>query len=289
VEEALRAAGSGWQKARDLLIETRLAQVKEYGLTEPQLAYYRAAIGDLLPTVAPDAPALHNAFGTDLSRARNALTREDGPTGEYIADLLARSVTSRDDTYLRTIGAYNRARTGGGPVSPPLSQRGMQDGWSRALLDLIALPESGGNYNAWYRNAGQNHANLASLSIDQVRALQADLVRTDGGSAIGRYQLLSDTLDGLVERLGLNGDERFTPELQDRMALELAQDVGMETWLRGQLTDKEFARNLAQIWAGLPKDGSNQSFYAGVQGNRATADWDTMLLSLRAIRDARGL
>jgi conjugal transfer mating pair stabilization protein TraG len=199
-----------------------------------------------------------------------------------------RSVSSRDDTYLRTIAAYNRSRTGENPVSPPLSQHGAVDDPTSGLLSLIAMPESAGNYNAWYGNAGQGEVDLATLSVDQIRALQADLVRKQGGSAIGRYQILDDTLDILVERLGLRGSERFTPELQDRLALELARDAGMDAWQGGQLTDAAFAHNLAQIWAALPKDGSNRSFYAGVQSNRATADWDTMIKSLRAIRDSGG-
>ena len=136
-----------------------------------------------------------------------------------IAELLQRSVIAQDDTYLRMIGAYNRAGTGATPVSPPLSQRGVSEGRAGALLDLIALPESGGNYNAWYGNATQDGVDLATLTVDQVRALQADLVRSQGGSAIGRYQLLDETLDGLVERLGVAGSEPFTPALQDRLAL----------------------------------------------------------------------
>jgi conjugal transfer mating pair stabilization protein TraG len=62
------------------------------------------------------------------------------------------------------------------------------------LLDLIAAPESHGNYNAWYGNAYQDRVDLAGLTVDQVRGLQADLVRSTGGSAVGRYQLLDDTL-----------------------------------------------------------------------------------------------
>jgi conjugal transfer mating pair stabilization protein TraG len=123
--------------------------------------------------------------------------------------------------------------------------------------------------------------------VDQVRDLQADLVRTNGGSAIGRYQLLDDTLDGLVDRLGLSGTEHFTPALQDRMALELARDAGMAAWIAGRISDERFAENLSQVWAGLPRDASNASYYEGIQGNRATVDWDTVIASLRAIRGGR--
>ncbi|MGA7982612.1 MAG: conjugal transfer protein TraG, partial [Chromatiaceae bacterium] len=280
--EALKAAGNGWENAREALIDTRLAQVRGYGLTDTQLAFFRAATESLLP-VGIDTLLRTNA-AKEREAAREALIQADGETGAQIADLLMRSVISQDDTYLRTIGAYNRAGTGSTPVSPPLSQRGVLKGRSGALLGLIALPESGGNYNAWYGNGGQDHVDLATLSVDQVRDLQADLVRSQGGSAIGRYQLLDDTLGGLVERLGLTGNERFTPALQDRMALELARDAGMDEWIGGRMSDTRFAQNLAQVWAGLPRDQSNQSHYAGVQGNRATADWDTVIASLRAIR-----
>jgi len=108
VAEALRAAGSGWQKGRDLLIAARMEQVRGYGLTHAQMDFYRAAINDLLPGGAEPGAA----------DARERLIRQDGPTGAHIADLLERSVVSHDDTNLRTIGTYNRANTGGSPVSP---------------------------------------------------------------------------------------------------------------------------------------------------------------------------
>ena len=283
---ALEAAGSGWQEARDALIDTRMDQVQGYGLTDTQMAFFRAASESFLPA------GVHDLLDTDTSRAtaqaREALIRAEGPTGEHIAELLTRSAISQDDTYLRTIGAYNRANTGTTPVSPPLSQSSVSGGWSGALLDLIAAPESRGNYNAWYGDAAQDRVDLSGFTVDQVRDLQADLVQANGGSAIGRYQLLDDTLDGLVERLGLSGNERFTPELQDRMALQLAQDAGMDDWIAGRISDERFAENLSQVWAGLPRDGSNESYYAGIQGNRATVDWNTVMASLRGIRGDRG-
>jgi conjugal transfer mating pair stabilization protein TraG len=220
-------------------------------------------------------------------QAREALIRAHGETGEHIAELLTRSAISQDDTYLRTIGAYNRANTGGDPVSPPLSQSSVSGGQVGALLDLIAGPESRGNYNAWYRDADQDRLELSALTVDQVRELQADLVRTNGGSAIGRYQLLDDTLNALVDRFGLSGAEPFTPTLQDRMGLALARDAGMADWLEGRISDERFAESLSQVWAGLPRDESNESYYEGVQGNRATVDWNTVIAALRGIRAGR--
>ena len=254
-----------------------MEQVQGYGLTEAQMGFYRAAVDDLLP----------GGSESDTSLARESLIRQEGPIGEHIADLLERSVVSHDDTYLRTIGAYNRANTGDTPVSPPLSQNSVSGGWSGALLDLIALPESRGNYNAWYGNAEQDRVDLTGLTVDQVRDLQADLVRSTGGSAIGRYQLLDETVDALIDRMGLTGHERFAPALQDRMALLLAQDADMQGWIGGRISDEQFAQNLSEIWAGLPRDSSNESYYEGIQGNRATVDWNTAIASLREIRGVR--
>jgi conjugal transfer mating pair stabilization protein TraG len=280
--EALKAAGSGWQQARNILIDTRMDQVRGYGLTDEQMAFFRAASESFFPAEIQDM------LNTDASRAREqareALIQADGATGEHIAELLTRSVISQDDTYLRTIGAYNRANTGSTPVFPPLSQSSVSGGWPGALLDLIAAPESHGNYNAWYGNAEQDRVDLAGLTVDQVRDLQADLVRSTGGSAVGRYQLLDDTLDGLLGRMGLTGHERFTPVLQDRMALQLARDAGMEDWIRRRTSDEHFARNLSQVWAALPRDASNRSQYEGIQGNRALVDWTSVIASLRSIR-----
>jgi murein DD-endopeptidase MepM/ murein hydrolase activator NlpD len=58
---------------------------------------------------------------------------------------------------------------------------------------------------------------LTNMTIDQVLA-QKDLHHA------GKYQLQlgkGRTLDNLKQRLGLSGSEKFTPELQDRMAAEL--------------------------------------------------------------------
>jgi conjugal transfer mating pair stabilization protein TraG len=84
--------------------------------------------------------------------------------------------------------------------------------------------------------------------------------------------------------MGLTGNERFTPDLQDRMALRLARDAGMEDWIRGRTSDEHFAQNLSQVWAALPRDASNRSQYEGIQGNRALVDWTTVIASLRGIR-----
>ncbi len=151
-------------------------------------------------------------------------------------------------------------------------------------MDLIAGPESRGNYNAWDGNTEQASVDLSGLTVNEIGDLQSDLVGSNGGSAIGRYQLLDATLEGLIDQMGLAGHERLTPALQDRMAPLLARDAGMEGWVGGRISDERFAQNLSAIWASLPRDASNQSHYEGLQGNQATVDWNTVVGTLRDIR-----
>jgi hypothetical protein len=92
-------------------------QVRGYGLTKEQMAFFRAANEPFLPAEIQDL--LNTDASQSRERAREALIQADGATAEHIAELLTRSVISQDDTYLRTIGAYNRANTGSTPVSPP--------------------------------------------------------------------------------------------------------------------------------------------------------------------------
>jgi conjugal transfer mating pair stabilization protein TraG len=114
--EAMEAVGSGWQEARDALIDTRMDQIRGYGLTDAQMDFFRATNETFFPA------GVHDMLDTNASqareRAREALIQAEGETGEHIAELLTRSAISEDDTYLRTIDAYNRANTGGTPVSP---------------------------------------------------------------------------------------------------------------------------------------------------------------------------
>jgi len=55
--------------------------------------------------------------------------------------------------------------------------------------------------------------------------------------------------------------------------MTLARDAGLEAWQAGRLPNDAFAHNLSRIWAGLPADASNRSYYEGVAGNQARADW----------------
>ncbi|PYE80892.1 hypothetical protein [Pseudoroseicyclus aestuarii] len=90
--------------------------------------------------------------------------------------------------------------------------------------------------------------------------------------AIGRYQFIPATLRRLVEMAGAQGGDRFSPQLQDRLADILLHEAGLARFRAGTLSRHGLMNNLAKIWAGLP-NSSGRSHYDGYAGNSATMSW----------------
>ena len=155
------------------------------------------------------------------------------------------------------------------------------------LLNMIAAAESGGNYNAMLGDPNQSAIDLTGMTMDEIDTLQTQMISERGGSAIGRYQYVQKTLRGLRQDLGIKGDEKFTPEMQDRLATESMQRRGLLDWEAGTLPDADFQYWLSQEWAGLPKDSSGLSYHNGFNGNRATISDLNVDASLQQARDAR--
>lgn len=142
------------------------------------------------------------------------------------------------------------------------------------LLGFIGNLEAPLGYNQVY---GRNKmAPLDQMTINQVLSYQRDRVRRGSpSSAVGRYQFIRPTLRGLVRELGLSGDELFTPELQDSLAVHLLKRRGLDKYLDGQISLEAFGNSLAREWASLPvltgrKRG--RSYYAGDGLNNALTD-----------------
>lgn len=137
------------------------------------------------------------------------------------------------------------------------------------FLDFIAQYESNGNYNARYGDATNTNApHFTSMSVEQVLAWQ----QGRKFSACGKFQIIRATLAGLVQTLGLRGDELYDPSLQDRMAIQLLKERGLEAFLNGTMAREDFALNVAREWAALPgvkAPYGERSVYAGDGVNQA--------------------
>ncbi|EIC23823.1 conjugal transfer protein TraG N-terminal domain-containing protein [Thiorhodovibrio frisius] len=300
---AVAQARERYGDAIDGLASYQLQSLPENALTGTQEDFYRnqvdngllgnSAMGQALRFASPEQQAL-----------RERLVAEHGPDlGPAIAHQLTQAANSLDNSKLTEVMAYNRAEAdaaeaqkkteslapGGLPGTAPagLIHPNVSGGSAGAVLDVIARPESRGNYNALFGDAGQQQLRLTDMTLEQVQQVQQQLVAERGGSPVGRYQILDDTLEGLIDRMGLSGQERFSPALQDRMALVLAADAGLGAWQSGRLSDETFASRLSKIWAGLPADASGRSYHEGKAGNRALVGWESVVTGLGSARRGR--
>ena len=138
------------------------------------------------------------------------------------------------------------------------------------LKEVIGQAESGGNYNAIYGNATQSDIDFSKKTMAEILQIQKDHVASgQPSSAIGKYQFIQGTLKGLINELGMTGQELFTPEVQDKMFQQLLLRRGYNQYKAGEITLEQFQENLAKEWASLPKDKTGLSYYEGDGLNKA--------------------
>lgn len=145
-------------------------------------------------------------------------------------------------------------------------------GGRTGLRDLVARVEAGtAGYDAVVYGATVPPPRPPSrMTLAEIRAWIAATPAQN--HAIGRYQIVPETLDRLIARMKLPAGMLFSPRLQDAMADRLMAEAGLPAFEAGELGRESFMSNLARIWAGLPgPDG--RSHYHGVAGNRAGMTW----------------
>lgn len=156
------------------------------------------------------------------------------------------------------------------------------------LLSIIAEGESKGNYNAYFGHAGNTSIDFTSMTVGEVLQWQHDFVA--GGqpsSAVGKYQFIRPTLEGLVHEMHIDMNEIFDARLQDKLAIHLLERRGVREYLRGGISREEFAHNLSKEWAALPRViGANPgaSYYDGDGLNKAQVSVDTLLAAIETLR-----
>jgi len=137
------------------------------------------------------------------------------------------------------------------------------------VLDLLGHTEGtdkgrGYNETLGYGRYTGGDVDLVNMTLGEIDTLQTRmLVHPDNrlqSSALGRYQIVRTTLRGLKKNLGLSDDEKFTPELQDRLAMELLRTRGYDKWLAGKMSNEAFMNSIAKEWASLPTD-QGRSYY----------------------------
>lgn len=167
-----------------------------------------------------------------------------------------------------------------------------------AILDVIRHAESQDDYHAivhvgadtWQAalDAVGVEGPVTALSVGQVRDVQEAwlVLQEDAGvplrsTAVGAYQIISGTLQMLVDRGVVDEGDRFDVATQDRLAVALLESRGWAEFVAGDLSASDLARNLSMEWAGLPDPATGASYYADDGVNASTVTVDEVLEALR--------
>jgi hypothetical protein len=80
---------------------------------------------------------------------------------------------------------------------------------------------------------------LTDMTIGEIMSLQAEKsgmsneewIKQGRLHAVGRYQFIGGTLPGVVARAGVPTSAKFTPEVQDKLALQYLKEAGIGAWV----------------------------------------------------------
>lgn len=138
------------------------------------------------------------------------------------------------------------------PEAGGASQAGGLKPIHKQALDIISGPESGGDYNAMNNGqAGDRPGgakrwlgkNLTDMTIGEVMMHQNE--KQDLWAA-GKYQIIPKTFRWAARNAGLKSNDRFSPENQDRMAIEVLKEQGIGAWTIGGSSYTERERQIVE-------------------------------------------
>ncbi|SNV34693.1 Uncharacterised protein [Chryseobacterium taklimakanense] len=127
--------------------------------------------------------------------------------------------------------------------------------WSHTeFANLIAKEESRDNYNICNQTKGGlkiiNNLKIVELTIKEVQEKQ----KNRDVFAVGRYQLIPDTLNSAIRNLGLDTNEKLNEEIQDKIFDEYLIKVKRSKvidFLEGNGNVEDAMYSLAQEWASI--------------------------------------
>ncbi len=155
--------------------------------------------------------------------------------------------------------------------------------WIKWFLSIIRRYESSNNYDAvsWIEN--QTVIQFTKMSIKEVLDYQQWLIDSGKDSPIWAYQVKKSTLEMICEKHGISLDEKFSPEMQDRIWLLLLKHRWLDNYINWKISIDKFQENLSKEWAFFPKDKSWESYYAWVWNNKALIPHSKMRKHLESL------
>lgn len=183
---------------------------------------------------------------------------------------------------------------GGAPQSVPGA--GVSSEFAQVIPGIFA-GESKGDYDALYgfsnRPGGKfENVKVTEMSVNELLEFQkpsgeyGQWVKSQNDGTVatpaGGFQIVGTTLQAAAEGLNLTGDEKMTPELQDKLGEWVFQNQGLGAWKGYQpqaTADAQFAAT-ADGPAPTPQTGASATLQAAVGGGGQTAQQ----LGLAALR-----
>ena len=230
----------GLMKQAQAQIEAQRAEVvrlrEEYGKTTTELQRLVAdrslAEAELAKAVKAGNAEQANAAQGYIDKIDEAI--EKTKTLAVESDTAFQMIAGRLVSLAESFPDLSLQLPGGAPFAREMATAATEiEAANKGLRELIKLKESGGDYNATLDNGrwtgGQR--DLVNMTLNEVRALQRQMIANPenrrkygngkGSSALGAYQIVGTTLDGLIRELGLSGNELYSREMQDRLADQL--------------------------------------------------------------------
>jgi muramidase (phage lysozyme) len=187
------------------------------------------------------------------------------------------------------------------PPPMPTTRQGLAVKTFGRLETLLQRGESGkAGYDAYnFSSIGKVHkyagTPLTQMTIAEVQQQQ----QSHNYNAVGRYQLIKDTLSEAVKALNLDTSQKFDAEMQDRIfenyllptkrrtIADYIQGRSDDVWAAVFAAAQEWASVAAPPGYPLKKGGLGdglKSYYAGVQGNAASISATEMAQTLEQER-----
>lgn len=123
-------------------------------------------------------------------------------------------------------------------------------GGPRGVMEEIAKGESGSNYNRLVDTPTHpREIPLTTMTVREVLNYQKGMLRAgNASSAAGKYQIVSKTLKGLVDKGHVTLDDKFDEATQDKLANILLEGRGYKDYLEGRKPLRELMAALGKEW-----------------------------------------
>ena len=125
---------------------------------------------------------------------------------------------------------------------------------------------------------------LSEMTIGEVKQLQKQMLANQENSklpssAVGKYQIISDTLVKQQKKLGLSDDTPFDAATQELFGLSLLEKRDYEAWTEGRISDYQFQKNMAKEWASIADPDTGKSYHKQRVGTTDAQIKETMALA----------